>query len=164
MAKAGYFLKIDGIDGECTDDKHPKWIELVSFSWGASANLQGSHSGHGGLTGGNASFQDLHATKFADKATPKLMLSCATGKPHPTAELHWVKAAGSSAHVAMAWKLTNVLVSSVQVGGSSGTDFPQDSFSLNYSTVELEYKEMDNKGTAKGSVKMKYDLTTNKGQ
>ena len=25
------FLKIEGIDGESTDDKHQKWIEILSY-------------------------------------------------------------------------------------------------------------------------------------
>ncbi len=29
-----YFLKIDGIAGESTDDKHKEWIDVLSFSWG----------------------------------------------------------------------------------------------------------------------------------
>ncbi|MCG7907927.1 MAG: type VI secretion system tube protein Hcp, partial [Candidatus Thiodiazotropha taylori] len=29
-------MKIDGIDGESTDDQHKGWIELVSISHGVS--------------------------------------------------------------------------------------------------------------------------------
>ena len=28
------FLKIDGIPGESTDDKHKDWIEILSFDFG----------------------------------------------------------------------------------------------------------------------------------
>ena len=33
------FLKIATIDGESTDSKHEKWIEVLSYSWGASQPL-----------------------------------------------------------------------------------------------------------------------------
>ena len=33
---ADNFLKIDGIEGESKDSKHPKEIEVPSYSWGVS--------------------------------------------------------------------------------------------------------------------------------
>ena len=33
---ADYFLKLEGIKGESTDDKHKDEIDVLSFSWGAS--------------------------------------------------------------------------------------------------------------------------------
>src|SRR6185436_15713679 len=29
-----YFLRVDGMPGESLDDRHPDWIELLTFSWG----------------------------------------------------------------------------------------------------------------------------------
>ena len=39
------FLKIDTIDGECTDDKHKGWIEVFSFSHGVAQTGAGTISG-----------------------------------------------------------------------------------------------------------------------
>ena len=30
------YIKIDTVDGEATQANHEKWIEIYSFSWGAS--------------------------------------------------------------------------------------------------------------------------------
>ena len=38
------FLKIDVIPGECTDDKHKEWIEILSYSHGVSQLSSGSVS------------------------------------------------------------------------------------------------------------------------
>ena len=35
-AAVDYYLKIDTIDGESTDDRHKGEIEVLSFSWGAT--------------------------------------------------------------------------------------------------------------------------------
>ncbi|MCU7860874.1 MAG: type VI secretion system tube protein Hcp, partial [Candidatus Thiodiazotropha sp. (ex Lucinoma kastoroae)] len=35
------FMKIEGVDGESTDDAHNKWIELLSFSHGVSQPVSG---------------------------------------------------------------------------------------------------------------------------
>ncbi len=44
------FLKIDGIPGESTDDKHKDWIEILSFSHGLSQAATGSRSSGGAAT------------------------------------------------------------------------------------------------------------------
>ena len=36
------FLKVDGIPGESTDDKHKDWIEVLSFNHGVSQPAGGS--------------------------------------------------------------------------------------------------------------------------
>ncbi|MBK8427520.1 MAG: type VI secretion system tube protein Hcp [Lewinellaceae bacterium] len=36
-AAVDYFLKIEGIDGESTDDKHKQWIDIDSYSLNRAA-------------------------------------------------------------------------------------------------------------------------------
>ena len=61
MAQVDYFLKLDGVAGEATDDKHKGELDLESFSWGVT-NL--GTSGHGGGAGaGKAQPQDMVVTK-----------------------------------------------------------------------------------------------------
>ena len=77
MAAVDYFLKIDGIDGESVDSKHAGAIEPLSFSWGLSQ--AGSFATGGGAGAGKVQFQDFHFTSNTSKASPKLMLACASG-------------------------------------------------------------------------------------
>ncbi|MCJ7600165.1 MAG: type VI secretion system tube protein Hcp, partial [Desulfobulbaceae bacterium] len=53
------FLKIEGIDGESTDDKHKGWIEVLSYNWGVSQMASASASSSGGGTTQRADLQDL---------------------------------------------------------------------------------------------------------
>ena len=69
------FLKLDGIEGESTDSKHKGEIDLESWSWGESQS--GGHSAGGGGGAGKVSMQDFHFVMKINKASPKLMLSCA---------------------------------------------------------------------------------------
>ena len=48
------FLKIEGIPGESTDDKHKDQIEVLSFSWGVTQTQGAAASAHGGHTGQRA--------------------------------------------------------------------------------------------------------------
>ena len=62
------FLKLDGIDGESTDSAHQGEIDVLSWSWGASAT--GSFGMGGGGASGKASFADMSIAKLYDKASP----------------------------------------------------------------------------------------------
>src|SRR5262249_42435054 len=73
---ADYFLRIDGIAGESQNPRHRGEIEVESFSW--SETHLASAPGAGGA--GKVHVQDLHITKPIDKASPLLMLACASGR------------------------------------------------------------------------------------
>src|SRR4029453_11101458 len=81
-----WFLDLDGIDGGSTDTHHVGDIDVLVWSWGLAqrAPTPGSGSGAGA---GRAAFEDLHVTAPTSVATPKLFLTCATGRHIPTAVL-----------------------------------------------------------------------------
>ena len=72
-----YFLKIDGIEGESQDSKHKNEIHLESWSWGEQQ--MGTHSAGGGGGAGKVSMNDFSFAMKVNKASPKLLLSCASG-------------------------------------------------------------------------------------
>ena len=158
MAAVDYFLKLDGIEGESTDKKHKGEIDVQSFSFGVSQGGTFSRGGGGGA--GKASFQDMHFTKEYDKASPKLMLACASGQHIAKATLVCRKAGGDQEEY-LKIEFGDILVSSYQIGGTSGSALPTDQFSLNYGKIEKEYKEQTAKGTLGGSVKAGWNLKEN---
>src|SRR3982751_4148187 len=85
-----YFLKVEGIDGESHDSKHPGWIDIDSWSWGATQ--PGAHAAGGGGGAGKVAMQDFHFTMKVNKSSPKLMLACANGQHIPKAVLTCRKA------------------------------------------------------------------------
>jgi len=56
-------------------------------------------------------------------------------------------------------KLSKVLVSSFQTGGSAGDVIPVDSVSLNFAKVEIEYKAQTEKGAAGASPTATWDFS-----
>lgn len=154
-----YFLKIDGIDGESTDSKHKNEIDVMSWSWGESQS--GSHSYGGGGGAGKVSMQDFSFSMSMNKATPKLMLACATGE-HIKQALLICRKAGKEQQEYLKIKFSDLLVSSYQTGGSSGQEVPVDSISLNFSKIEFEYYPQDEKGGLGAKVVAGYDLKANK--
>jgi len=155
-----YFLKLDGIEGESHDDKHKNEIDLLSWSWGESQT--GTHAGGGGGGAGKVDMQDFHFVMGANKASPKLMLACASGEHIKKATLTCRKA-GKDQQPYMTVVMSDLLVSSFQTGGSAhGNEVPNDQISLNYAKIEWEYKEQKADGTLGGAIKAGWDLKANK--
>jgi type VI secretion system secreted protein Hcp len=153
-----YFLKINGIEGESKDAKHPNEIHLDSWSWGETQ--QGSFSAGGGGGAGRVQMQDFHFSKPIDKSSPKLMLACATGEHIPDA-VCIARKAGKEQQEYMKIKFTDLLISSYQTGGQAAGDLPMDQISFNFAKIELEYKEQKEDGTLGGAVSAGYDLKKN---
>jgi len=151
-----YFLKIENIPGESHDHKHKDEIDLLSFSWGSTQT--GTHAGGGGGGGGKVSFQDFHFVMKANKASPKLLLACATGD-HITKATLTCRKAGKEQQEFLKIDFYDLLVSSFQTGGSSsGDEIPLDQISLNYAKMEYTYRMQQADGTLAGPVKAGYDL------
>jgi type VI secretion system secreted protein Hcp len=159
MAAADYFLKIDGIEGESQDSKHKAEIEIQSFSFGATQT--GSFAAGGGGGAGKVSMQDFHFTVPVNKASPKLMLACASGQ-HIKKAVLTVRKAGKEQQEYLKYTFSDILVSSYQTGGGGGDVMPVDQISLNFAKIEHEYKEQKADGTLAGSVKAGWDLKQNK--
>ena len=133
-----YFLKIEGIDGESNDLAHQKWIELQSWSWGESN--AGSGTAGGGLGSGKVSMQDFHFVSRIDKASPLLMLACATGQHIQKAQLN-VRKAGGKQEIYLEIRLEDILVSSFSPNGDAENGrTTHDSLSLNFTKIEWKYR------------------------
>ena len=159
MAAADYFLKITGIPGESADQKHKGEIDVMSWSWGASNS--GSMAEGGGGGSGKVSMQDFHFTQRINKATPKLMLACASGEHIKEAVLVCRKA-GKDQQEFLTIKFSEFLVASYQTGGSAdGNLLPVEQIALNFSKVEFEYKAQKADGTLEGGIKAGWNLKTN---
>jgi type VI secretion system secreted protein Hcp len=156
MMASDYFLKIDGIEGESQDSKHPGAIELESFGW--AMNQTGTFANGGGGGAGKVQMHDCHFVMKHGKASPKLMLACAEGEHFKKAVLT-ARKAGKDQREFLKVTLWNVLVSSFQTSGRGGHDeIPVDHISLNFAGIEHEYKEQKADGGLGGTIKAGYDL------
>lgn len=157
---ADNFLKIDGIKGESTDEKHKDWIEILSYNFGVSQMASAaSPSATASAGGARADFQDLSIVKMMDKSSPMLVKACAKGDPIKEVTLELCRPTGNKS-VYMEFKLTKVIVSSLSIGGGGGGE-PTESVTFNYGKIELTYTPFDRDGKAMGKVPAGWDLTKN---
>jgi type VI secretion system secreted protein Hcp len=157
------FLKIDGIPGESTDEKHKDWIEIMSYSSGVAQMGAGDRSTGGAATGGRCSHQDISIVKSMDKATPTLNLYCCNGKHIPNVVIELCRATEKKTKY-MEYKMEDVMISSVSVGGAGGMGLPTESVTFNYGKLTWNYIQTDHKtGEVKGNVEKFWSLIDNKG-
>lgn len=157
---ADQFLKIDGIPGESTDEKHKGWIEILTFTHGVIQPATAASSG-GARSAERATLNDLTCAKNLDKATPKLFQYCCNGKHIKEVKIEACRATGDKQKY-LEIVMSDVIVSSFSIG--SGSDLPMDQISFNYGKIEYIYTDLDHQtGKPKGDVKAGWDLVGNKG-
>jgi type VI secretion system secreted protein Hcp len=159
MALVDYFLKIDNIEGEGHDQKQKGEIDLESWSWGESQ--AGTHGGGGGGGAGKVQMQDFHFVMKHNKASAKLMLACASGQHIANAVLTCRKAGGKQ-EAYLTVKMSDLLISSYQTGGSAHGDLvPTDQISMNFSKIHFDYKIQKPDGSMANAAAAGWDVKKN---
>ncbi|MBC2713416.1 MAG: type VI secretion system tube protein Hcp [Desulfosarcina sp.] len=159
------FMKMEGIDGECTDDKHADWVEILSFSHAVTQSGSGSVSSGGSRTAERCDHSDFSIVKSMDKASPKLALYCSNGEHIPTVLMELCRAGGDK-NVYMKYTLEDAVVTSYSPGGSAqgGEALPMEEVSFAYGKIKWTYTETDHAtGKPKGNVEAHWDLHLNTG-
>ena len=156
------FLKLDGIPGDSNDRQIKGEIVLESFSWGETNTLaHNAFTAGGGAGAGKVSFQDFHFTARVSKASPKLLLACASGQHIPTGTVTLRKGTAQQENqfVFLVYKFTNVIITSVQDTGSG--DVPVELVSFAFQKVFVEFKEQSPTG-ALTAIDFAWDLLANR--
>lgn len=158
MSDKDLFLNVDGIPGESADAKHKGEINVESFNFGATNEGRTATGGGGGA--GKVHFHDVTIGKFVDKASPKLMEHCATGKHIKKAVLTARKAGGDQMEY-LKITMEDVLISSYQIGAGNDT-VPIEQISLAYSKIVHDYTPQKADGSKEGVVSAGWDIKANK--
>ena len=155
---ADMFIKIDDIKGESSDDKHKDQIEVLSWSWGVTQSGT-MHMGTGGGAG-KVNVHDLTFTKLVDKATPNLIRYACNGK-HLGSALLTVRKAGGTALEYVKITLSDLIVTSVSLGGTGGVMLSE-TVTLNFNKVKFEYVPQKTAGGGgEGSIPVGWDVGKN---
>ena len=155
-------LKFDPeLKGDSKVEKHEGWISIDSLQWGVGRGISTSGAGADRDTS-NPSFSEVSISKNMDVASAQIMLEAACGKAFKTATLHFIQTGGKEAKGQHYLEiiLDHPILSSY--GMSSGGDRPNESVSINYNGIKMQYDQLtDGKVVAKGEPKG-YDLKVNK--
>jgi type VI secretion system secreted protein Hcp len=151
------FLKLTGIEGESADVKHKGEIDVLAWSWGLSHDA-GSPAGGGGGSG-RVKIENIAIQKLVDLASPLLLAFGAEGK-HISDGTLTTRRAGKTDVEFLLFKMTDVIVTSVQVAASKDTDHPAESISLSFGKVEFDYRPTNPDGSLGAEKSFKWDVTS----
>lgn len=152
------FLRLDGIQGEATDQGHKDWIIIQSMSASIKRSIP-SGAKDQQRTKGETSLGDVQLVRQLDKSSTKLQEACAAGKFFKTVDIEFCTTVKDKQEPYLKYKLYDVIVSSYSVhGDASGNPLPSEQVSLGYSKVDWTYVVVDPKtGDKKGEVATKYN-------
>ena len=175
------YLCIEGVDGDVTDSKYKKHIQVFSLDLGgtnpSSVNVgvqAGSAAG-----GGKVIMEDVKFEKVCDRATPHLTSGFFQGKHFKSFEFKYVVSRGDSSDEFKTVKLTDVLITGFHHSGRSDDPsaranakgvagrgdpghLPVETISVNFARIEISYKPRKADGGFDNPLKSGYDVAAAK--
>jgi type VI secretion system secreted protein Hcp len=152
-----YYLKLDQIDGESSDDKHKNEIQLMSWSWGAAQ--VSSVAGTGGSGAGKADLSDFSVMTYFDKATPKFFKSICAGTHVKTGTMSAIKS-GADGKPYLKVDFKEMFVTNLSISGSS--EIPTVSISFSYNEIKIDYSTQNEQGNITSTGAVTFNTKENK--
>jgi type VI secretion system secreted protein Hcp len=130
------FMKYEGVDGEHSLNGGSGYIELAAVAWSMSRSGSAVYSGARGRV--EPSVSEVNCTKLSDSSSIGLLTEGFTGKFDRKVTISFVRQGQAMLLPYMVYTLTDVgIISFGHGGGSDGV--PTDSFSLNFSSIDIQY-------------------------
>ena len=159
-----YFLNIDGIEGQASDAKHEKWVELISFSHGSQQNINIQASAD---VQGRGQYIPFIFTHAVDKATPKLQLSCMKGEVIKTAKFEYCRVLGGAQTPVYELTLNSVRVARSEIKtvnpkpDDPASQQPIEEVHLVAGEITVKVTPIKPDGTKDGAIETKWNQVTN---
>ncbi|MGJ8694832.1 MAG: Hcp family type VI secretion system effector [Verrucomicrobiaceae bacterium] len=132
--EAAAYIKFDGVDGEATSPGGDGFIKIEYYK------IEIDRSGPNGA----AAFKNVVVALPMEKASPNLMLSCATGAVLKNATLYVTRTGSDGTeNTFLKIEFTKVVIDSYRTTGDGGDDRPVDEVTLGYTEVEWTYNVRD---------------------
>lgn len=166
------FLALDGIQGESQATGLKGWIEIMSWSMGATQSTS-IGSATGGAGAGKVAFQPITIRKRPDKSSVNLWLACCNGKHFATVNfvsqkaglkaLQWLKLELSTVFIKeFSLKTEELKVDSL---GKiiEGSDNPVEEITFVYNKLQITYTGQNASGGGEPPLVAGWDQTTRGG-
>lgn len=132
------FVKIPDIMGESMSPGHEGEIDIVRWTWGALVKIDiRNNPTRPPKIGKSIGSMEMNLTKEVDSTSADLFLACANGKHYPIVEITMVKSTTNEDIYRLI--LTDVRITSYNVGGSGGEDRLTEEVTLNFEEVQATY-------------------------
>lgn len=146
------FLKIDTIDGESSDSKHQKWIELEYINFGVANHARIADSGKRKITMGTADFRSIECLKTMDSSSVKLLSAVSQGSTFKTIQLEICCMIKGTLHPYANIDLEECAISAISETCSKGGGYPQEQFTITFSKIKWTFTPIKDDGSAGSKV------------
>ena len=159
-----YFLKLDGIEGQASDTKHEKWLDLISFSHGALQNINVQASSD---VQGRGQYIPFNFTHAVDKATPKLQLSCMKGEVIKSAKFEYCRVLGGAQTPVYELTMNSVRVAKAEIktinprAYDAASQQPVEEVHLVAAEITVKVTPIKPDGSKDGAIETKWNQVTN---
>jgi type VI secretion system secreted protein Hcp len=160
MAKTNIYLKLEGIEGESTDENHKGWIELDQFTWGVKNDASFAIGQGGQATQGHVG--KIKVDKVCDKSSITLFKNCTTGKHITGGTISCLKLDGEARIEYLNIELKDIMVSSVDWTGAGTEAVLKESVELEFAEFKKVYTLQEDKGSPGGAKEFAYNRQTSK--
>jgi type VI secretion system secreted protein Hcp len=151
------YIEIDGRPGPSSSKA--KHIDILSFSFGASQTQTMQHGSSGHETrAGRADVQNISIMKVLDKTSPLLFDDCVTGNILKKVTVTYDKPTGDKQEDYFKLEMTNALITSIQLSGSS--ENPTESISFSFEKIKVMYNPEGADKKLAGFIEKGFDTKT----
>lgn len=151
------YMQIEGIEGTVTEDKHKKWIEVDRLGFSVSREVAMVSGKVADRANAKPQFAEISTGKSYDDASPKLFTWGTVGTAKKVV-IHFTK---DDNNTFIEITLTDTLLSRYSLDGAGASD-PSESFSLNYTKIEIKRIPYDAQNKAGTPIPVGYDLAAMK--
>jgi type VI secretion system secreted protein Hcp len=155
-----WFLRLDPIKGDSTDEHHRGEHVVRGWTWGVEAVTSGSAPGSG-AGAGRADFDDLSLVVPPGRAVGEIVNACARGQRLPVAVLSG-RRVGADRGEFLTITLSDVMVTSTRLSAGDTGGEPTQAVTLTYGKVEVVTRVQDARGGVAEEVRTSWDVHGNR--
>ncbi|MCK4707631.1 MAG: type VI secretion system tube protein Hcp [Gammaproteobacteria bacterium] len=149
------------IEGNVTADGYEKHIAVESVSFGVSRGISMEAGNISNRESTRPSLSEITINKAADNSVTAIFKEAVTGSAGKEVTIKFVRTGSDKVEEYMSYTLEDCLVSSYSMSASSEGE-PQESISLSYSKIMINYSDFDGSNKSGNPQRVGYDLKTAK--
>lgn len=153
------YMQYGDIKGTVTESGHDGWIELTSFQYGVGRSVASPTGGVADRESSAPRISEITCTKENDAASTPLLQEALTGDgggKGAKVTFDFVRTNAGKLTKYQTVTIYNVIISGYSV--SSAGDRPNESFSLNFTKLEVTTTQMNPDGSEGSPITVGYDI------
>lgn len=149
------FLELDGIPGESKDKDFKGQVDVLSCVWTMKTGPRGTSQ-----EGVVPSFSDVGVRKRPDRATPSLMIYCASGKHIQKAKLTF-RQPGDGAVAFLEYSMSDLIITKFSHVADGTQPGAIEIVGLNFTKIKIEYFMVQKSGARMPAGNFGWDIPRN---